>query len=301
MRARPRCCGSSQVRSAAASLSVTLSSCLRTATRRRWTLRSCKRCAHADVLRSSTCRLPRVHMPMHCVCNKGSAGAGLGVFATCMPMLQVFQKTRTPYSIETRKGFPPRVADLRRVRISAASTVFIMQPDANTIVSPKSHESGPRCDANRAERAEDGDCAARERDDGTAYGPDAGDPGQQRELKGDWLHAEVPAVRLCLPLSCLKALIVYLCALCGSICAPCACQPSRVRHFSSGDFHRSLFFQGTKVTKAPLDQLPSGHQAIHHRETVAFLATTDGMPPLAGAWAWGTAARCRSSGVRCSR
>lgn len=54
----------------------------------------------------------------------------------------MFQKTRTPYSIETRKGFPPRVADLRRVRVSAASTVFIMQPDSNTEVSPKSHGAG---------------------------------------------------------------------------------------------------------------------------------------------------------------
>jgi hypothetical protein len=58
------------------------------------------------------------------------------------PPVQVFQKTPTPYSIETRKGFPHRVADLRRVRVSAASTVFIMQPDSTTVVTPNSHGHG---------------------------------------------------------------------------------------------------------------------------------------------------------------
>ena len=56
--------------------------------------------------------------------------------------LQVVQKTATPYSIETRRGLPQRVADLRRVRINAASTVFVMQPDSNTIVSPKTQDIG---------------------------------------------------------------------------------------------------------------------------------------------------------------
>ena len=54
----------------------------------------------------------------------------------------MFQKTPTPYSIETRCGFPPRAADLRRVRISAARHVFVMQPDAGTVVSPRGHEAG---------------------------------------------------------------------------------------------------------------------------------------------------------------
>ena len=56
--------------------------------------------------------------------------------------VQVLQKTPTPYSIETRKGTPSRVADLRRVRVSAAATVFVMQPDPTTLVTPRSHEAG---------------------------------------------------------------------------------------------------------------------------------------------------------------
>jgi hypothetical protein len=56
--------------------------------------------------------------------------------------LQVFQKTASACRIETRRGFPQRVADLRRVRINAASTVFVMQPHSNTLVSPKGQEVG---------------------------------------------------------------------------------------------------------------------------------------------------------------
>jgi hypothetical protein len=56
--------------------------------------------------------------------------------------LQVLQKAQIPFSIETRRGFPQSVADLRRVRINAASKVFVMQPDAHIIVSPKGQEPG---------------------------------------------------------------------------------------------------------------------------------------------------------------
>lgn len=56
--------------------------------------------------------------------------------------LQVSQKVVVPYSIETRRGFPQSVADLRRVRINAASNVFVMQPDGNTMATPKGQSSG---------------------------------------------------------------------------------------------------------------------------------------------------------------
>lgn len=49
-----------------------------------------------------------------------------------------------PYNIETRRGLPQSVADLRRVRINAASNVFVMQPDSNTLASPPGPQSPGR-------------------------------------------------------------------------------------------------------------------------------------------------------------
>ena len=50
-------------------------------------------------------------------------------------LVQVYQKV-PPIKIETRRGMAHKLTDLRRVRANAASTVFIMHPDSNTVVSP---------------------------------------------------------------------------------------------------------------------------------------------------------------------
>jgi hypothetical protein len=48
--------------------------------------------------------------------------------------VQVHQKA-FPLPVETRMGKPHKLVDLRRVRVNAASTVFVMQPPSNTVIS----------------------------------------------------------------------------------------------------------------------------------------------------------------------